>query len=240
MRIIFIDEVDSTNEEAKRRAYSGEIGPLWIGATSQTRGRGRRGRNWLSQDGNLFATGLYSLENGKDAANISFVAAIAVAKALENWVESDKIRLKWPNDVLIEGKKTSGILLESWVNNGLFQLAIGIGINIKNAPENIERPASCIANHLKPSAICPSPLELLEHLAAIFQDQLAILNRHGFGEVRKEWLKMAAGLGKPIIARTHDTEICGIFEFLGENGDLCLRDNENKLHQISAGDVFLL
>jgi BirA family biotin operon repressor/biotin-[acetyl-CoA-carboxylase] ligase len=240
MKSVFLDEVDSTNEEAKRRAFLGELGPIWIGAACQTVGRGRRGRSWTSERGNLFATGLYSLKNGKDAANLSFVTAIAVAKVLETWVENDKIALKWPNDVLIDGKKVCGILIESWVNDGLFQLAIGVGTNIIHAPIDTERPATYIAAHLKPTAISPSPQEALTRLAAAFQDNLEILNTFGFSEIRKLWLNKAQGIGKTIVARTHNSEICGTFEFLGENGELCLRDNNNILHQITAGDVFLL
>lgn len=240
MMSVFLDEVDSTNEEAKRRAFSKELGPLWIGAARQTNGRGRRGRTWVSQEGNLFATGFYSWEKGSNAANLSFVAALAVAKTLEHWVDVSKISLKWPNDVLIDGDKACGILLESWVNEGLFQLAIGIGINILHAPDNTERPATFIANHLKENTICPSPQSVFQDLMTAFEEYYSILKAEGFSEIRKLWLKKAQGLGKAIIARTHDKEICGIFEFLGENGELFLRDNENKLHQINAGDVFLL
>lgn len=240
MRIVFLEETDSTNKEAIRRGSMGDIGPFWLGAYNQTEGKGRRGREWVSVRGNLLASGLYSLSIPENAANLSFIAALAVSKTLENYIIEDKIQLKWPNDVLVDGKKICGILLESSFVNKTMIVAIGIGINIVSSPEIDKFVATSIAKNLKPEIKIPFPGEMLPILAKEFQTYFEIWQSQGFAPLRNLWLKKCVGLNKAIIARTHNEEIEGIFESLGDNGELNLRDKDNILHEISAGDVFFV
>ena len=166
-RLIEYDELDSTNEEARRRAAAGDVGPLWIIARSQTAGRGRRGREWVSPRGNLMATLL--MKPGcapAEAARLSFVAALAVHDALCAWLPSERVQLKWPNDTLVNGKKISGILLETATagdRRELPWLAIGIGINLVAAPSTASYPTTFV-NEWSPA---PDPAIALHTLASV-------------------------------------------------------------------------
>ena len=142
------DEIDSTNEEARRRAQRGDRGPLWIWALKQNAGRGRRGRPWESPVGNLMCTLL--LAPGvppAQAARLSFVAALSVRDFVAEHAGTTDVRVKWPNDVLIDGRKVAGILLESSGESGaglLPWLAVGIGVNLVHAPDGTSFPAAAI------------------------------------------------------------------------------------------------
>ncbi|MFZ2469026.1 MAG: biotin--[acetyl-CoA-carboxylase] ligase, partial [Parvibaculum sedimenti] len=144
-------EIDSTNEEAKRLGEAGEPGPIWITAERQTAGRGRRGREWVSPSGNFMGTLLLRPQaNPRKAAELSFVAALAVHDAVDGLLSPalrPDLKLKWPNDLLHGGKKLAGILLESSGIAGgeLAWLAIGIGINLAQYPEGVEYPATSLA-----------------------------------------------------------------------------------------------
>src|SRR5262249_47981168 len=130
------DDIDSTNEEARRRAGAGARGPLWIWAQRQTAGRGRRGRAWESPLGNLSCTLLFAPHaTAAAAARLSFVASLAVRDLVAELLPDAEVKVKWPNDVLLDGRKTSGILLESAGETGsgdLPWLAVGIGVNLRH------------------------------------------------------------------------------------------------------------
>src|SRR6185312_8602313 len=131
------DEIDSTNAEARRRADAGELGPLWITALRQTAGRGRRGRTWETGQGrNLAATLMMVSDRApRDAAQISFVAALAAADLVGAYVPTERVKVKWPNDILVDGKKLVGILVESGARpSGGLWLAVGVGVNLAAAP----------------------------------------------------------------------------------------------------------
>lgn len=229
-------EIDSTNEEARRMAALGETGPVWITAARQTAGRGRRGRAWVAPPGNLSATLL--LAPGKPAAEIaqlSFVAALAVADMIASCGPVPK--LKWPNDVLVDGQKISGILLESASQGGADPawLAIGIGVNLKAYPPDTEFPATSLLNL---GWAAPSPSEALVRLAAAFAKWYEVWRSEGFGPVRDAWLARAAGLGTRIRARLTNEETSGMFEGIDANGALLLRETKERLRAIAAGEVF--
>ena len=157
-------EIDSTNEEAKRLAAADAPVPIWMRADAQTAGRGRRGREWQSQSGNLAATLLLRPNRpAAECAQLSFVAAVACADAVAYFAPRAEIAVKWPNDVLADGRKIAGILLESASGGGApFWLAIGIGINLAHFPEGMEFPAVSIAAL---GAAAPSPRDALLELA---------------------------------------------------------------------------
>ena len=234
------DEIDSTNEEARRIASAGGKGPLWITAARQTSGRGRRGRVWESPVGNLAATLL--IDPGKPAsecAQLSFVAAIAAADMIGAAAPRADIRVKWPNDVLADGKKIAGILLESASNGAAAPqwLAIGIGINLKHFPPQTEFPAiSLAALGVTP----PEPREALTALAASFAKWYELWRERGFAPVRDAWLARAAGLGARIVARLSNGEATGVFEGLDESGALILREGQGRSRIIAAGEIFFV
>ncbi len=229
-------EIDSTNEEARRMAASGETGPVWIIAERQTAGRGRRGRAWVAPPGNLSATLL--LSPGKPAAEIaqlSFVAALAAADMVAGCGAQAKV--KWPNDVLVDGQKIAGILLESSSSGGADPawLAIGIGVNLKAYPPDTEFPATSLLNLGLPA---PKPKDALARLAAAFAKWYDIWQADGFAPIRDAWLARAAGLGMRIRARLQNGETQGVFEGIDANGALLLREAQDRLKVIAAGEVF--
>lgn len=232
------DTIDSTNEEARRLAQAGERGPLWISAGEQTAGRGRRGRQWVSPRGNLSATLL--LDPAKPAgecAQLSFVAALAASDTVFALAPGHSINVKWPNDVLAEGRKIAGILLESASSGGGAPgwLVIGIGINLAAHPPDTEFPATSVpALGVTP----PLPEDALRHLAAAFAKWYEVWRADGFAPIRDAWLARAAGLGTRIRARLQNGELVGVFEGIDMSGALLLRETQDRVRAIAAGEVF--
>lgn len=240
-KFLVLDETDSTNAEARRRAESGETGPLWIAARRQTAGRGRRGRAWSTGLGNLAATLLMTTERKPaDAARIAYVAALAVADSLDAWVPSSIVGIKWPNDLLLDGRKAAGILVESGsMQDGRLWLAVGIGLNLLTAPSDVERPVTRVIEHLRGEvASAPTLEEALSILAGAFESRLKMWEHDGFDAIRRAWTERAVGLGSHCVARLGEETVEGTAEGLDEDGALVLRTPEGKLRRITAGDVF--
>jgi len=232
------DEIDSTNAEARRRAEAGDEGPVWIAAAVQTAGRGRRGRNWSTERGNLAATLMMTTEAPPlEAAQLSFVAALAAAELADACLGPDVARLKWPNDVLIHGRKCTGILVESGARaDGRLWLAVGIGVNLAHAPPDVERPATAYAEHM--AGRPPEPLAALEVLAARFEAWRQVWAMQGFAPVARAWSTRALGLGQPCEARLPNRTVAGVAEGLDPDGALRLRLDDGGLERITAGEVF--
>jgi len=230
--------IDSTNEEARRLAASGPVEPTWIAADRQTAGRGRRGRTWESPNGNLAATLL--IAPGKPAAEcaqLSFVAALAGSDTVAYFAPTTDVRVKWPNDVLAGGRKIAGILLESASSGGAAPgwLVIGIGINLSAHPPDTEFPATSLPAL---GVMAPSPEDGLLHLAAAFAKWYDIWRAEGFAPIRDAWLARAAGLGTRIRARLQNGELVGVFEGIDMSGALLLREAQDRVRVIAAGEVF--
>lgn len=236
--IVVLDEVDSTNAEARRRADAGETGPVWVMAHRQTAGRGRRGRAWETGSGNLAATLLMTTDKpAVEAAQVSFVAALAVADLAASLVPASLVALKWPNDLMVAGRKAAGILVESGAlpSNRLW-LAIGIGVNLATPPEMSERPATAIAAHR--AAPPPSPVEALTHLAGAFDRWRSLWLASGFPAIGEAWTARAYGLGQACTARMMSETVEGVAEGLEADGSLRLRLPGGGVRRITAGDVF--
>ncbi|TAL35167.1 MAG: biotin--[acetyl-CoA-carboxylase] ligase [Phenylobacterium sp.] len=232
------DELDSTNAEARRRAEAGEGGPVWITAALQTAGRGRRGRAWSTQRGNLAATLLTLTDRPPaEAAQLSFVAALAACDLAETCLGPGAARLKWPNDVLVHGKKAVGILVESGSRaDGRLWLAVGIGVNLAHAPQDVERPATAFAEYM--TGPPPQPLDALPVLAAAFERWRAAWATQGFPPIAAGWSERATGLGQRCEARLPNRTLSGVAEGLDPDGALRLRLDDGGLERITAGDVF--
>lgn len=239
--VLILQEIDSTNAEARRRAEAGEFGPLWIGAKSQTDGRGRRGRVWDTDSGNLAQTLLLTLnKTPAEAAQLTFVAALAVYDLVARYVPPCLVSIKWPNDVLLDGKKVSGILLESGsLGAGYLWLAIGIGVNLKVEPLGTERPATCIADHLNADqANAPAFEDAAHALAETFDHWFNIWQVQGFATVLKAWIERSPGIFGPCIARLTNETIEGVADGVEADGALRLRVSDGTIRIVSAGDVF--
>jgi BirA family transcriptional regulator, biotin operon repressor / biotin---[acetyl-CoA-carboxylase] ligase len=240
-RVVVLETVGSTNAEALSRAAAGERGPLWVVARMQSAGRGRRGRTWVSERGNLYATLLLC-----DAAppavvsGICFVAALALHDALLDAVHGlapAQLKLKWPNDLLLCGGKIAGILVEGASYPDGNATAVGIGVNCAHSPEGTEFPA----NSLAAAGFSMAPEALLALLGTAMDRRLDEWARGAnFASVRSAWLARASGIGAAIEVRLASRSISGTFEALDDGGALILRQSDGTKETIAAGDVFPL
>ncbi len=236
-----LQEVDSTLNEAARIAPSA-AGPVWIMARHQTAARGRRGRAWANPKGNLAATLLMRPEgNPEQAALRSFVAALALFDAVVSVTgRALGLSLKWPNDVLLNGGKLAGILLESTgQGRGVSHLAIGIGVNLADAPspDTVEPGALRPVSLLSETGEQVLPEDFLTELAAAYAKYEAQFTTYGFEPIRTAWLSRAAKLGEVITARTATSETVGTFETVDGTGNLVLNTAKGRVG-IPAADVY--
>ncbi|MEM9551153.1 MAG: biotin--[acetyl-CoA-carboxylase] ligase [Pseudomonadota bacterium] len=236
-----LDSVDSTLDEAARLAPTA-TGPVWIMAHRQSAARGRRGRGWRMPPGNLAATLLMQPGGSPaEAALRSFVAALALRDACVAVTgRAEAFQLKWPNDVLLNGGKLAGILLESVGQVGRMQhLAIGIGVNLAEAPARGEvelgalRPVSLVSE----TGASVAPDAFLSHLAAAYATHEATFRAYGFAPIRTAWLAAAARLGEVITARTGSSETRGNFETVDDRGNLVLGTAHGRV-AIPAADIY--
>lgn len=234
-----LDTCVSTNAEALALARAGETRPTWVTARSQTGGRARRGRVWTSEPGNLYASLLLTEPAPPErAAQLSFVAALAVRDAIVAAApdHAARLTLKWPNDILLDGRKIAGLLLEGEMGK-LFSVAIGIGVNCRHHPEGTEFPATDLAA----GGIDLPPDALFRSLSSTMLFRLGLWNRgDGFAAIRSDWLADAAGLGGPVRVRLDKRELTGRFETLDADGHLILSLADGSREAIAAGDVFPL
>jgi len=239
VRLVAHEVLGSTNAEALNLARQGERGPLWIVAERQTAGRGRRGRAWVSQRGNLFASLLLTLAAPPEhRPQLSLVAALAVHDAVVEIAAGLKprIAIKWPNDLLLERAKFAGILVEGESSED-GAVAIGIGVNCASHPADTDYPAIDLAA----AGVLVSPAMLMGPLSLKMIGRLAQWNSgEGFSTVRADWMARAAGIGKEVRLHLADRELSGLFEGLDEAGSLVLRLPDGHAENITAADVVML
>lgn len=233
--------VDSTNAEAARIA-PGLSGPAWIMAHEQTAARGRRGRPWANPKGNFAATLVLQPGASPDLlAMRSFVAALALQDAfIAVSGRPQSFALKWPNDVLLNGGKVAGILLETLTGAGQpWPLAIGIGVNLRSAPapEQVEEGAVAPVSLLSETGAAVTPDEFLDQLAPAYAMWESRLTTYGFAPIRDAWLQDAARLGETITARTSRDTWQGRFETIDANGAMVLITARGR-QVIPAAEIF--
>ena len=239
-RHLALGEVSSTNTECLLSARSGEPGGLWITADRQSAGRGRRGRSWSSEPGNLYASLLLiDPASPERLGSLPLAVSLAVHGALRHVLPAtaEPVEIKWPNDVLIGRKKSCGILLESeLLADGRRAVVCGIGVNIRHRPEN----APYGVTSLQEQGSTASAGDVFAHL---FREMVDVLNLwdHGFGvgEMARLWRRAACGIGGVIRVNLPDRSMDGLFVGIDDDGLLIL-ESEGRLHHIAAGDVFLL
>lgn len=239
-RVVELAQTQSTNSACLEAAQRREACGLWIMARKQTSGRGSRGRNWESQEGNFFASLLLDT-NAAPAwlSQLTFVTAIAVRNAIAQLAgdgeNSPRLSLKWPNDVLIENRKVSGILLESHELDERRIVIIGIGVNCISHPQETSYPAADLAEngvHIDPGALLAVLTQHLDHWLGVWNEG------RGFAAIRKQWLAFAKGVGGRIEVRLSKRNLEGIFEALDDQGRLILRRSDGQTETISAAEIF--
>lgn len=230
---------ESTNAEALRLA-PGLSGPAWILTHEQYGGRGRRGREWVMPAGNFAGTLVLRPKAGAaEAPQLSFVAALALYDALSDACgPSARLAIKWPNDVLLNGGKVAGILLES-SGPELISVAVGIGVNLAAAPDtgSVEPGAVTPVSVRDETGFVIAAEDFLDLLAPAFAHWLAQLETWGFAPLRTAWLARAARLGEVITARTGTTQSQGVFEGIDDSGALILKTPAGR-QILPAADVF--
>ena len=233
VRVVAHETIGSTNADALERARDGERGPLWITAKRQTAGRGRRGRVWVSEPGNLYATLLLTDASPPERApELSFVASLALHDAIGARIPglSARLALKWPNDGLIDGCKFAGILIEGESR----AVAVGIGVNCTHHPQGTAFPATDLAA----AGVRATPDSVFAALSAAMIGRLVQWNRGaGFPVIRADWLKRAFGLNETVNVATAEGERTGRFETVDEAGRLVLRRADGMTETVTAGDV---
>lgn len=232
--------MDSTLDEAQRQA-SKFPNPTWFTASRQTAPRGRRGRAWISTEGNFAATLSLPVEDPTKAAFRSFIAALAVADALSAFLPDPScLALKWPNDVLLDGCKVAGILLESLsTGNQIWGVAIGIGVNLAEAPplSSLEDGAVAPVSLAGASGTVVTPDGFLAELAPAFAKWETFYRTNGFDTIREAWLGRAARLGEMITARTVRDTFIGTFDTVDDAGQLVLNTPKGRV-AVPAADVY--
>jgi BirA family biotin operon repressor/biotin-[acetyl-CoA-carboxylase] ligase len=234
-----LGDVASTNVECMERARAGDAGGLWITAARQTGGRGRRGRVWVSEPGNLYSS-LLLIDPAPWAqmASLPLAVTLAVHQAVTSVLPgmAEAVRIKWPNDVLIDGCKTAGILIEAeQLPDGRRAVVIGCGVNVGHRPDTGLYPATCLAEQ----GSAATPQELFAHLVVSMSEALAIWDEgRGLARIRDAWLERADGIGKPVTVNLPDHQIHGVFDGIDGEGRLMLALPDGRKQMIASGDVF--
>jgi BirA family biotin operon repressor/biotin-[acetyl-CoA-carboxylase] ligase len=235
--LVAFDRIDSTNEEAHRRARAGAPEGTLIWAREQTSGRGRRGRGWSSPPGNLYLSLLLRPAIAPaEAAQVGFVAAVGLAETLVGCLPTERrVRCKWPNDLLVDGAKIAGILPEAEAAGRLVAaLVLGIGVNLASFPDGLPYRATSVTAAGGRVGV----EEFLELLAVNIERWYRRWRSEGFTSVRRRWLDFAAGLGEAIEVRLETGTLKGRFAALDPSGALDLELAEGGRRLITAGDVF--
>jgi BirA family biotin operon repressor/biotin-[acetyl-CoA-carboxylase] ligase len=238
-QVRLFETISSTNDAALESARSGGSGKSWFVARAQTGGRGRHGRTWASPPGNLYASLLLiDAVPIELAPQLCFVAGVALARALRSLVAEDtRLKLKWPNDVVFDGAKLAGILLEG-INlaTGGFASVMGIGVNCNSHPRDLAYPATALC---ETGAVAYTPQDVFPRLSGEIAYWLDVFaGGKGFAAIRSGWLALASGLGQPIKVRTPSRHLEGRFRTIDATGRLLLQ-NESGIVAIEAGDVIL-
>lgn len=249
-RHIAFDTLGSTNAEGRRRAAAGEQGPLWIVTGHQTDGRGRRGRVWETPPGNLATSLLVTTEARREiAASLGFVAGLALNAAIHAVAPGVLVRvgldglddrnrhrltLKWPNDVLADGAKVAGILLEVEPSQDRLAVVIGIGINVAAVPDGLPYAATS----LRALGADVDADGVFAALCDAWVDFYRLWDEgRGLGLIRSLWLEQAAGLGAPVAVVLGKDIIRGTFETLDDEGRLVVLSEDGARRVVAAGEV---
>jgi len=234
--LLHVPETGSTNADLRQLADAGGEDGLWLRADRQTAGRGRQGRDWSSPSGNFYGSTLVRLQPSDPmAATLALVAAVAIEDAVRSCLPDigARLALKWPNDLLIDGAKLSGILLERTGD----AIVIGMGINLASAPGLPDRATTALGDH--GVSVTPEAMQAL--LADAMTRWIAVWREQGMFAIIARWEARAHPHGTPLTARLPDGQVLtGTFHGLANDGALRLGLADGSVHVIHAGDIFLV
>jgi BirA family biotin operon repressor/biotin-[acetyl-CoA-carboxylase] ligase len=237
-KLLIFDEIDSTNEEARRLVNCGVGGNMVIWASKQTAGRGKGGVKWVSDEGNLYLSIILDLKKSEieSSPQISFLAAVALRNVLAKYIDKRKIQLKWPNDVLINGAKIAGILLESTIRLGkpVNQLVVGVGVNFLKYPKkNLEYKATSIISHTSDLTL----EKLFDSYMQNFHEILQIWKKSGFEQLKQQWLDSAYKLGEVVTVKDVNQRITGVFNSINNKGEIMIELIDGRIVAINCGTI---
>lgn len=239
--VVYYEEVESTNEIAKQLAHKGSIEGTLVVADRQTRGKGRRGRSWISPKGEglWFSFILRPDILPQDAPRATLVSAVAVTRALRDLTNLE-IKIKWPNDLLIEEKKIVGILTEMNAElDRINYLVVGIGINVNldiaSLPDEIREIATSLSFHLGHKV---SRVEVLQRCLSEIEKYYNTWKSEGFEVILSEWKELTHTLGRWVrVNIINDDVVEGWAEDIENDGSLRLRLADGTIYRVIAGDV---
>jgi len=241
--LLTYQQLDSTNDEARRLAEGGGAHGAFIWALNQVDGRGRRGNDWVSQKGNLFVSALLQPQCDLNILpQLSFVAAAAAHASVAPVLPASDLKLKWPNDLMLSGEKLAGLLLESFetkdeeTGETKRWAVVGLGMNIENAPANLEKPATCL-RHAGVELI--SAKIVLSRFIHHFVEWYELWQDDGFAPIKKYWMNYALHKEEPMEILTGDEFYTGTFDGLDDSGNLLLKEKDGTIKTITAGEVLL-
>lgn len=244
-RLLSLEATGSTNDDALQAARAGDPGQLWITAAEQLSGRGRHGRQWSSPPGNLYAS-LLLIDpcDMPSAPQLGFVAGLALHEAVEavTGIGAPRLSLKWPNDLLLDGAKVSGLLLEGHrlQPNGPLAIVIGFGVNVAFAPTGTPYPATTLQtlrSELDRGDVLRALSSAFARTFSAWRTSSRMNASDPFGAIRRLWLERAAGVGREVTLRLPSGEKKGTFEGLDRFGRLQLK-SLGGLELIDAGDLY--
>lgn len=233
--ILTVAETGSTNDDLRELAREGIAEGTWLRAERQTAGRGRQGRGWESPAGNLYASTVVRLRaDDPPPASLALVAGVALWDAIADHLpDRGRLKLKWPNDLMLDGAKLSGILLEREADT----VIVGCGANLAHHPAGLDRPVTC----LKEAGTAPAPEVVLERLAENFDLRLASWRKSGLRPLLDAWRERALDPGTPVSVHERDgMMVAGEFAGVTDEGAMRLRLADGETRVIHAGDVFLV
>ncbi|NLK51981.1 MAG: biotin--[acetyl-CoA-carboxylase] ligase [Syntrophomonadaceae bacterium] len=239
-QVIYYDEVETTNEAARRLAQQGAMEGTLVVAERQTRGKGRLGRHWVSPrgEGLWFSFILRPQMLPVEAPRATLVSAVAVARAIRQ-LTGLEVKIKWPNDLLLEGKKVTGILTEMNCEiDRINYLVVGIGINVNLDPDTFPSEISkvatsisfCLNRKVSRVLLLQKCLEELEHYYNTWKNS-------GFESILVEWRELSYTLGKWTRVKVMEETVEGLAEDVEEDGSLRLRLKDGRIYRVIAGDV---
>lgn len=239
-QLTHVPTIGSTNAELLIHANAANAGNHWLVADTQSAGHGRRAKSWVSPTGNLYASVLLCAPcPTQNLSELPFVAGLALHEAIDP--QGQNITLKWPNDLMVNAKKTAGILVEAspqkGTNPALYNAVIGFGVNCVSHPDDTNHPATNLAGQ----GMSLSRQDLFAALSDSMINWLDIWQRgENFAEIRNAWLARAHGLNQPIRVNLPSETLEGIFTGLDETGHLLLQLGDGSVKPIRTGDVFAL